>query len=587
MRSVCWIGLVAGQGGVEAGSIAAERLAASGYCNRAGFLARIARTNNQRASRVRSKRLTEGRSRLLSGGAREAETVAVGELTLSTLERQDGGLAACGRLVFVMIVMGTALRLALAGATGLGMDESYSVGSARQFMMSYVDHAPLHYWAVWLAVHIFHSEWSLVVRLPAVLFFAGSTWLMYRLTARLFGARAGLWAATALNIAPVFTLAHASWVLPDGPLMFFMLATVNVVAAILFEEPEVRRPLLWWLAAGVLGGLALLSKYTGVFVFVGVLVFMLTVPSARRQLLRPGPWLAVIVALAIFSPVLVWNAQHADVGMSFQTRRLPHGTPIRPLWFLEFLGGQALYLFPLLFVPFVMALGRALRAGRREPRGWLIALIAAGPILLFNGVSLWSHSQPHWPMPGWVFIIVLFGRDAAALAAVRTQFARRYMAWSAAIVAALLAGLTWQAVRGGLIPASADPRVDVTLDILDWHELKPELTARGLIGTDAVVASPIWMTAGKASYALGPDIPVVCVCGDPQQFRYRYDQRQWSGRDMPVIVPEGAGNQRLWADAAHFFDRLDPLPSIAISRAGRTALVLDVRMGRNLHFPPP
>ncbi len=247
------------------------------------------------------------------------------------------------------------------------MDESYSVGSARQFMLSYVDHPPLHYWAAGLAMRLFHSEASLVVRLPAILFFAGSTWLMYRLTARLFGARAGLWAATALNIAPVFTLAHASWVLPDGPLMFFMLATVNVVAAILFDEPQVKRPLLWWLAAGALGGLAMLSKYTGVFVFVGVLAYVLTVPRARRQLATPGPWLAVAVALIVFSPAIVWNLQHGDVGLSFQTRRLPGGgSGIHPLWFLEFLGGQALYLFPLLFVPF--AHGAVAGAPRRPAR---------------------------------------------------------------------------------------------------------------------------------------------------------------------------------------------------------------------------
>ena len=55
---------------------------------------------------------------------------------------------------------------------------------------------------------------------------------------------------------------------------------------------------------------------------------------------------------------------------------------------------------------------------------------------------------------------------------------------------------------------------------------------------------------------------------------------------MPVIVPKGGGKARLWAAAAAFFDRLDPLPPITIRRAGQSALVLDVRMGRNLHFPP-
>ena len=489
------------------------------------------------------------------------------------------------RLVLLIILVGTALRLVLAGVTGLGMDESYSVGSARQFLLGYVDHPPLHYWAAWVAMHLFHSEAPLVVRLPTILFFAGSTWLIFRLTARLFGARAGVWAATALNIAPVFTLADASWMLPDGPLMFFMLASVNVVAAILLEEPQVRRPVLWWLAAGALGGLAMLSKYTGVFVFVGVLAYVLSVPSARRWLATPGPWLAALLALFIFSPAIIWNLQHSDAGLTFQARRLPSGA-IHPLSFLEFLGGQALYLFPLLFVPFAMALWRALRTGRRDRGAWLVAMVALGPILFFNVFSLWLHSLPHWPMPGWVFAIVLFGRDAAELAVARPRFARRYMAWSAGIVGVILVALSWQAVRGGLIPASWGPRADVTLDLVDWRGLKPALEARGLLGPGAAAASPIWMDAGKLSYALGPTVPVICICGNPQQFRYRTDASHWDGRDLPVIVPEGRGSQQLWAAAAHYFDRLEPLPPVVIKRAGEAVIVLDVRLGRGLHMPP-
>ncbi len=470
-------------------------------------------------------------------------------------------------------------------ATGLGMDESYTVGNARQFMPGYVDHAPLHIWMTGLAERLFASEAPAVVRLPFVLLFAGSTWLMYRLTARLFGARAGLWATTAFNVAPVFGYAHGSWVLPDGPALFFMLATANVVVPILFDDPAVRRPLMRWLAAGALGGLAILSKYNGAFVFVGVLAFVLTVRPARRYLATPGPWLATALALAMFAPVVAWNLQNGLVGFFFQSRRLPAWHEVRPLWFLENIGGQALYLLPLLFVPFVIALFRALRAGPGEPRGWLMATIAIGPIAFFAAVSLWAHSLPHWPMPGWLFTVPLFGREAAALAAARPRFARSYMALSAAVVALALSALAWQANRGGLIPASLGPRADPTLDMLEWRELRPELEARGLLGPDAVVAAPIWMYAGKASHALGPDTPVVCVCEDPQQFRFRYDQTQWAGRDMPVVAVAGEENAWLWPVAAAYFDRLEPLPPIAIMRAGRPALVLDVAMGRNLHFP--
>ena len=330
----------------------------------------------------------------------------------------------------------------------------------------------------------------------------------------------------------------------------------------------------------------MLSKYTGVFVFVGVLAYVLSVPSARRHLATPGPWLASLLALLVFSPALAWNLQHGDVGLSFQTRRLPDGLSLHPLWLLEFLGGQALYLFPLLFVPFVLALWRALRAGRGEPRGWLIGADRGRPDRALQSSSACSPTACRT------------GRCPAGCSPFRCSGAMRRCSprrgraspgatwrgrrgWSPSILAALV----WQTLRGGLIPASAGPRADVTLDLLDWRELKPALAARGLLGPDAVVAAPIWTVAGKVSYALGPDIPVVCACGNPQQFRYRYDQTRWNGRDMPVIVPEGRGSARLWQSAADFFDRLDPLPPVEIRRAGKTAIVLEVRMGRNLHMP--
>src|SRR3972149_5556328 len=129
-----------------------------------------------------------------------------------------------GRAVLLIFVVATIVRLILAGSVGLGVDESYMVGNARVLSLSYVDHPPLHVWLAGLAARLFGTESAFAVRLPFVLLFAGSTWLMFRLTSDLFGATAGLFAALAFNLVPVFSLAHASWVLPDGPLIFFLLA---------------------------------------------------------------------------------------------------------------------------------------------------------------------------------------------------------------------------------------------------------------------------------------------------------------------------------------------------------------------------
>ena len=490
------------------------------------------------------------------------------------------------RIVLLIIAAGTVIRLLLAGFTGLGYDESYMIGNARLFSLSYVDHAPLHVWITWAMEHIFASEAPIVVRLPFVLMFAGSTWLMYRLTARLFGERAGLWAVIAFSLAPVFSFSHASWVLPDGPAIFFLLAVANVVERILFDARPMRSPTAWWVAAGVLAGLAILSKYNAAFFMVAVLVYLLTVPAARRHLATPGPWLGAVAALVVTIPIIVWNLEHGLIGLFFQTRRV--GTPSIHLNFLaEDIGGQALYLTPWLFVPFLISLINALRKTRRDPGGWLMALAAVGPIGLFTFFSLWAHGLPHWSMPGWLFTIPLFGRDAAELAARRPRFARGYMAAVVAVFFALLVAFAVQVTRGGLIPAAIvaeNPALDPTVDLINWTELKTALAGRGMTGPGAVVASPIWMFAGKTSYALGPDVPVVCVCDDAQHFAFRYDQHQWAGRDMVVIAPRGI--EWLWDVAGRYFDSFEPLPPVAITRNGETVITLDLRLGKNLHFPP-
>lgn len=501
-------------------------------------------------------------------------------------ERGEIGTMRAERAVVIVIVLATALRTILAATTGLGIDESYMVGNARVLALGYLDHPPLHVWVTWLAVHVFGSEAPVFVRLPFIAFFAGSTWLMYRLSARLFGAHAGLWSVVAFNLAPVFTLSHASWVLPDGPAIFFLLATASVVARLLFDGPQPRRPLLRWLGAGILGGLALLSKYNAVFFVVAVLVYLVTVPAARRHLATPGPWLGAAVALIVFSPAIVWNSPHGMAGFAFQAGRIGHPS-LNVVSFALNIGGQMLYLAPWLAVPLAISLTKALAAGRGDPRAWFLALAASGPIVVFSLLALWSPGLPHWQMPGWLFAFPLFGRDATALAMRRPQFARGYMAISAVLFAALLGAFAVQATRGGLIPVSwlaANPAIDPTVDLIDWRDLKQALGGRGMLGADTPVASVRWMYAGKVGYALGPDVPVLCVCDDARQFAFRYDQSRWSGRDVIVAVPEKQG--RLWEGAMRFFDSLEPLPPVAITRNGQIVFQLDLKLGKDLHFPP-
>ena len=491
------------------------------------------------------------------------------------------------RRAVIVIIFATALvRFWLAASTGLGIDESYMVTNAREFALGYVDHPPLHVWIAGLAQIVFQSDAPIFVRAPFILLFAGSTWLMYRLTERLFGSAAAVWAVVTLNIVPVFSLADATWVLPDGPLIFFLLAAANTLARVLFDDTAPAHPALWWTAAGVLGGLALLSKYTAVLFFAAVFLFLLSTNAGRRWLRTPGPWFGVLAALIVFSPAFIWNVERGFAGFAFQGARMTRALP-NESYIFQALAGQLLYLTPWLLVPLAISLVNGLRAGREEPRGWFLAVLAVVPVAVFTVGALLVASLPHWPMPGWLLAIPLFGRDAATLALRRPVFARSYIAAAAAVFAILIVAFGIQASRGGLIPSdvvAANPAIDPTTDLIDWRELRDGLNERGLLDSDLVVASPHWTYAGKVSYALGDGVPVLCLCRDQQQFAFRDDWRDWLGRDVLIVAPRHAG-ERTSAGLGGFFDALEPLPPLAISRGGETVITLDLNLGRNLKIP--
>jgi len=77
----------------------------------------------------------------------------------------------------------------------------------------------------------------------------------------------------------------------------------------------------WWLAVGVAAGAALLSKYTALFFGPAILIWLIAVPKLRRWLISPWPYLGGIVAFAMFSPVILWNADHQWVSFIKQFGR--------------------------------------------------------------------------------------------------------------------------------------------------------------------------------------------------------------------------------------------------------------------------
>ena len=229
------------------------------------------------------------------------------------LERAEAASISYPAAFWAVALAALALRLAASFVFDLNLMESYGAVMARYPSLSYADHPPLTWWLIGLVTHIAGSEAAPVVRAPFIVLFLGTSWLLYRITERLFGAKPAFFAAAALTLSPLFGLWVGALALTDGLAIFFVLASVRCLIVIFFKTPQNRQGIwLVWLLAGLLFGLALASKYTAILLVPGLLLFLVTGASARRGwLTRPEPYAAILAAAIPLLPVLIWLGWHA------------------------------------------------------------------------------------------------------------------------------------------------------------------------------------------------------------------------------------------------------------------------------------
>src|ERR1700710_2041544 len=117
-----------------------------------------------------------------------------------------------------LILITFVLRIFIAAYTGLGIGEAYYFRGAIHLEWSYFDQPPLFFWLSGLSIKAFGLT-NLGLRFPAVILFAGTTWLLFLITKKLFNAKAGFWSALIINLSALFTVSVGYWFQPDAPLM--------------------------------------------------------------------------------------------------------------------------------------------------------------------------------------------------------------------------------------------------------------------------------------------------------------------------------------------------------------------------------
>jgi 4-amino-4-deoxy-L-arabinose transferase-like glycosyltransferase len=297
----------------------------------------------------------------------------------------------------LLIAALTLMRLVYAGAIELRTDEAYYWTWSKESVLSFLDHPPGIAWFIWFGTAIF-GDTNLGVRFAGILAMLATQLLLADIVRRVtHDFRAVVFAVLMPEAALYYGLLMAK-VSPDTAMIPFAIAMLWALVQ-LHESGNGR----WWLAAGLFAGLAMLSKFTAVFLAPAVLAFALVPDWRRRWLFSPYPWLAALIAVVVFSPVLIWNYQHDWVSFRFQFVRAvaTHEFSFRTVG--EFIGLQ-LGLVGFVLLPVVLS-GVALTAWRgyrnREPVAILLSTAVLVPFGYFFWKSLTLRVGDTWPMFLW------------------------------------------------------------------------------------------------------------------------------------------------------------------------------------------
>ena len=403
------------------------------------------------------------------------------------------------------------LRLAVAAWTPLTFDEAYYWMWSKNLAGGYYDHPPMVALVIRLGTMI-AGDTELGVRLVSILLALPMSWAVYHAAGILFGGRRV--AATAAILLNVTLMAAVGTMIitPDAP----VLVAASFVLFALAKVLETGRG-AWWLAVGVAAGAALLSKYTALFFGPAILIWLAAVPKLRRWFLSPWLYLGGLVALAMFFPVIRWNADHHWVSFIKQMGRA-RIEDFKPAFIAELIPTQIAFATPLVFILGAMGLYALIRH-RVGAMGARVLISTMFWIIVgyFVWHSLHARVEANWFAPVYPAFAV-----AAAVAAVLVQWEARQQRlvdfcrrWAMPSGVLLFALLVVQANTGALTGYRRDATVRSVG--VGWRTMADEIEAvRAREGASCVLA-PDYGTTGWLAFYLPKG---TCVAQQSQRIRW-------------------------------------------------------------------
>ncbi|MHC1708449.1 MAG: ArnT family glycosyltransferase [Bacteroidales bacterium] len=512
------------------------------------------------------------------------------------------------RIILYFILISAIIRAFLAYTLDLGNDEVYYYMYSLYPSWSYFDHPPMISWVIRLFTFNNLLHHIFFIRLASIVFTSFSTWIVY-LIARKYGTYRGGLLAVILFTASIYnSIITGVFILPDTPQVFFWFLALYCFSEA-FETAEIQfRSKMYVLAGGLFTGLSILSKYTSVFIWLGVIGFVLLY---RKQWLKSAIfYFSILMSVLLQFPVLIWNLQNHFISFTYQGNRVSGLSKIRPDYFFTEITGEFLYNNPVNFILIIVSLILVFYYKRIRPQAglFLILFVSVPLILTFWFLSFFHSTLPHWTGPGFstliIFTAVIFDkvtREKPGFTLIPQWF--RY----SLILSVFIIILGFFQINNGiltrlLVPAkNGVERVDwdISLDMYGWKQLKEAMPgiyyhdlSTGRIGKDPFLISWRWFPSANLDYYVARPLGLKLLAfGKMSQIhQYHWINRIRGGfpygKDAYFICSsrDKKNPGSLFRDHFELYGRPDTVP---VMRAGRQVMEFYVYRLKNYKVSNP
>ncbi len=299
-----------------------------------------------------------------------------------------------GYAVIVLTLLARWLYIAC-GPIGLSEDEAYQWLWSKHPALSYFSKPPgIAY--IQMAGTAIAGDTDLGVRLFSPVFAAVLSFFVMRFLARATDARTAFWMLMVTLATPLLAVGSILMTIDPPFVLCWMWA---ILAGWRAMQPDGKTS--HWLVVGLAMALGVLCKQNELYQILCWGIFFALCPAARIHLRKPGPWLALLIALLGTLPQIIWNSQHgwATLHHVADNAGMTHQWHPELNFVIDFIGAEFGLFNPIFFIASIWA-AVACWQRRREKPLWLFLFCMSVPVLVGHVLyAFHSRILPNWIAP--------------------------------------------------------------------------------------------------------------------------------------------------------------------------------------------